>query len=98
RAATDLLSSESVRTYLKLARSMPESENLEASCRILRETLKVTGALEFQSGHARQCYHDLNFFSEATGWIQSTAAAFAKFVNRHPLSRWDGSELDSLLA
>jgi hypothetical protein len=100
RAAVDFMPDDAVKAYLHLARSLstePATNDLETSLRAVKEAMAATGALEFRTGHGAQRYHSLNFFSQATSWIQFTAAAFAKFVNRHPLARWDVSEIDGLI-
>jgi hypothetical protein len=101
--ATDFLSSDAISAYITLGRkfrnSAPEPANdLATSIKTVRSALMLTGAIDTPNGHGPQQYHAPNFFSQATSWVQLTAAAFQKYLNRHRLPAWHATELDSLLA
>jgi len=97
--ATDFLSSDAVRAYLKLVRLHPEPvSDLETGLRVVRESMQVTGALEFPSGHGAQQLHQPNFFSTAIRYVQILVADFRKFCRRHALRDWNTHELNAFLA
>jgi hypothetical protein len=103
KTATAFLDHDALQSYLALGRKYQyeppgPASDIETSLKTVRTALMLTGAIERPNGHGPQQYHRPSFFSEATNWIQATAAAFAKFCNRHPLSHWDLSEIDSLIA
>ena len=100
--ATDFLPGDALAAYLSLGRKYQYSpepvSDIATSLKRVRSALMLTGAVARPDGHGPQQYHAPNFFSQATNWAQLMAAAFQKYLNRHRLSEWHATELDSLLA
>jgi hypothetical protein len=97
--ATDFLSNDAVKNYLKFARSNPEPvTELAQAIAAIEAALTLTGTLPFPAGHGFQNIHSPNFFSVATMLIQRLAADWAKFQRASPLSEWRTEQIENFQA
>jgi hypothetical protein len=97
--ATDFLGEDAVQAYLKFNRACPNPiDDVAAGLRSVAISMQCTGLLHFPHGHGPQHLHKLTFFSEATKFVQTLAASWAKFIKRKPLAEWHATEIDSLIA
>ena len=97
--ATDFLSKDAVRSYLKFAHQNPEPiTDLENALHAIRLALQVSGGLTFPDGHGPQKLHKSNFYSYAENVIQNMSAEWHKFVRRNPLKNWRVETLESFVA
>jgi hypothetical protein len=96
--ATDFLSSDAVRAYLKLVRLHPEPiSDLETGLRVVRESMQATGALNFPSGHGPQTLHAPNFFARFSARVIEIAGEWKKLLTRMPLSSWSEDTVEQFL-
>lgn len=97
--ATDFLSNQAVREYIRFAQhnSDPIDNDFQAAIHSIKTALRITNALPFtERGPER--LHAQNFFSIATSLIQNLCAQWAKFIRVHPLKNWRVEELESFVA
>jgi hypothetical protein len=90
---------EAIKSYLKFASGNPKPvTDFAEAMHVARKAALATGLLPFSDGHGPQQTHKPNWFSSTTNSIQTIAADWKKYLNRHPLSEWAPEQKEQALA
>jgi hypothetical protein len=98
REATDFLSNQAVREYIRFAshNSAPVANDFAAAIHNIKTALRLTNALPFTS-HGPQELHDPNFFSTAARQLMCFLSSFRRFIRATPIATWDRDTAEMFL-
>jgi hypothetical protein len=94
--ATNFLSTESVKAYLKFAKSNPAPiSDLENALRAVHAAMQTSGALESPDGHGAQVSHDPPPFPAwSARMVMQFKVGFQKYLAARPLKNWRADEAE----